>query len=56
MSTSRKRASRTTCCDGPLAALDAIEAATGERQANLIGYCLGGTLTAATLAWLAGEG
>lgn len=39
--------------EGPLAALDAIEKATGEKSVNLIGYCLGGTLSAATLAWLA---
>jgi polyhydroxyalkanoate synthase len=39
--------------DGPLAALGAIEEATGERGANVIGYCLGGTLLAATLAWMA---
>jgi polyhydroxyalkanoate synthase subunit PhaC len=38
--------------EGPIAALDAIEQATGEKQINLIGYCLGGTLAACTLAWL----
>jgi polyhydroxyalkanoate synthase len=39
--------------EGPLAALDAIEQATGEREANVIGYCLGGTLLACTLAYMA---
>ncbi len=38
---------------GIFAALDAIEAATGEREVNCIGYCLGGTLLGATLAWMA---
>ena len=38
---------------GPLAALDAVEKATGERQVNFIGYCLGGTLLGATLGFLA---
>ncbi len=38
---------------GPYAALDAIEKATGEKSVNAIGYCLGGTLLAATLAHMA---
>ena len=38
---------------GPLAALDAVEKATGERQVNFIGYCLGGTLLGTTLGYLA---
>ena len=39
--------------EGPIAALEAVTAATGERSINLIGYCIGGTLTASALAWMA---
>jgi polyhydroxyalkanoate synthase len=36
--------------------LDTVEAATGEREVNAIGYCVGGTLLAAALALMAQEG
>ncbi|WP_422370215.1 PHA/PHB synthase family protein [Hoeflea sp.] len=36
-------------------ALDTVETATGEREVNAIGYCVGGTLLAATLALHAQE-
>jgi len=38
---------------GPLAAMDAIEKATGEMKVHTLGYCVGGTMLATTLAWLA---
>src|ERR1700681_4431040 len=38
---------------GPLAAMDAIETATGELKVHTMGYCVGGTVLATTLAWLA---
>ncbi|MDA0217976.1 MAG: class I poly(R)-hydroxyalkanoic acid synthase [Proteobacteria bacterium] len=39
--------------EGPVAVLGAIEQATGEKKINAVGYCIGGTLLAATLAYLA---
>jgi polyhydroxyalkanoate synthase len=39
--------------EGPYAAFDAMEQATGERAFNVIGYCLGGTLLSCTLAHMA---
>ncbi len=39
--------------EGIYAAMDGIKAACGEDEVNIIGYCLGGTLTGATLAHMA---
>ena len=41
--------------EGPLAAFGAIEQATGEKEINVSGYCLGGTLFACTLAYMAAK-
>ena len=41
---------------GPVAALDAIEQATGEREVDMFGFCMGGTLVAMALAYLAAKG
>src|SRR2546423_2597803 len=41
--------------EGPLHALEVIKEVTGEEQVNAIGYCVGGTLMAVTLAWMAAK-
>lgn len=38
---------------GTLAAMDAVKEQTGEADVNLLSYCIGGTLTASTVAYLA---
>lgn len=42
--------------EGVLTALDVIEKATGQRKVTAAGYCVGGTLLAATLAYMAATG
>ena len=42
--------------EGPIDALAQIRKATGASEVNALGYCLGGTLLAATLGYLAGKG
>jgi polyhydroxyalkanoate synthase len=42
--------------EGIFAGLDAIEKATGERKVTTIGYCVGGTLLAVALAYMAAKG
>jgi polyhydroxyalkanoate synthase len=41
--------------EGVIAALDAVQEATGEKQVHTIGYCVGGTLLSITLAYLAAK-
>jgi polyhydroxyalkanoate synthase len=42
--------------EGVLAALDVAEKVTGEKQSHICGYCVGGTMTAVSLAYLAATG
>ena len=41
--------------EGIFAALDAVKDATGVEDPNCVGYCIGGTLLAATLAYMAAK-
>lgn len=41
--------------EGPLAALDAIQQATGAKDVKALAYCIGGTLLASTLAYMAAK-
>jgi len=40
---------------GTLSAIDMVKQATGEKKINTVGYCIGGTLLASTLAHLAAK-
>jgi polyhydroxyalkanoate synthase len=42
--------------DGIMAALDQVAIASGERRVHTVGYCVGGTLLAVTLAYMAATG
>jgi len=42
--------------EGLLAAIDAIQEATGAEKVNAAGYCIGGTLLACSLAYMAAKG
>ena len=41
--------------EGVIRAMDSLTEATGEKKMHTIGYCVGGTLLAITLAWLAAK-
>ncbi|WP_428623543.1 class I poly(R)-hydroxyalkanoic acid synthase [Sedimenticola sp.] len=41
---------------GVIAAVDAVEKATGESDINMIGYCIGGSLLATSLAYMKAKG
>ena len=42
--------------EGPFASLDVVCDITGAKDVNIAGYCIGGTLTATTLAYMAAKG
>ena len=42
--------------DGIYAAIDAVQKTTGEKELNVAGYCIGGTLLSSTLAHMAENG
>ncbi|MFS8038744.1 class I poly(R)-hydroxyalkanoic acid synthase [Xanthobacter sp. AM11] len=42
--------------EGIMTALDTVAVASGERRAHTVGYCVGGTLLASTLAYMAATG
>jgi polyhydroxyalkanoate synthase subunit PhaC len=52
----RKKGFEAYMKEGIFAALDAIRKATGETKVTAIGYCIGGTLLAMTLAYMAQTG
>ncbi|MBN9565400.1 MAG: class I poly(R)-hydroxyalkanoic acid synthase [Alphaproteobacteria bacterium] len=41
--------------EGPLTAIDEVLKVTGQKQANLVSYCLGGILMTSTLAYMAAK-
>jgi polyhydroxyalkanoate synthase subunit PhaC len=41
--------------NGPLEAIDVVTEVTGETEVNAVGYCVGGTLLAMTLAYMAAK-
>ena len=42
--------------EGAMATVSAVEAATGVKKPNIVGYCIGGTMLSCALAWWAAKG